>query len=223
MMYRLFQRPCCGFRTFELHIVGTVCGRQLLICVSLDFIYLHRASTVRCRCNTVNFLNSHKRHNRTRRKGEVWGAFCEFNHDDIIKWKHIPRCWPFVREIRRPPGKSPHKGQWLGALMFSLIFAWINDWVKNHWAGNLRRHCANYDVNVIFLFIFYFSHCIVLCNEILQIYITAPDCTWTKRKSRIAKYFWCCRENERLPQKFCHIITDSKYVIFAFETNTGTK
>ena len=43
-------------------------------------------------------------------------------HDDIIKWKHFPRCWPFVRGIHRLPVNSPHKGQWSGALMFSLIF-----------------------------------------------------------------------------------------------------
>ena len=42
-------------------------------------------------------------------------------HDDVIKWKHFPRHWPFVREIHRPPVNSPHKGQWRGALMFSLI------------------------------------------------------------------------------------------------------
>ena len=29
------------------------------------------------------------------------------------------------------PVKSPHKGQWRGALMFSLMSAWINDWVNN--------------------------------------------------------------------------------------------
>ena len=23
------------------------------------------------------------------------------NHDDLIKWKHIPRYWPFVLEIHR--------------------------------------------------------------------------------------------------------------------------
>ena len=35
---------------------------------------------------------------------------------------------------------SPHKGQWRGALMFSLICVWINDWVNNRRAGDLRRH-----------------------------------------------------------------------------------
>ena len=36
--------------------------------------------------------------------------------------------------------------KWRGALMFSLICAWINDWVNNREAGDLRRHCAHYDV-----------------------------------------------------------------------------
>ena len=48
-------------------------------------------------------------------------------HDDVIKWKHFPRYWPFVRGIHRSPVNSPHKGQWRGALMFSLICVWIND------------------------------------------------------------------------------------------------
>ena len=42
-------------------------------------------------------------------------------HDDVIKWKHFPRYWPFVRGIHRSPVNSSHKGQWCGALMFSLI------------------------------------------------------------------------------------------------------
>ena len=41
-------------------------------------------------------------------------------HDDVIKWKHFPRYWPFVRGIHRSPVNSPHKGQWRGALMFFL-------------------------------------------------------------------------------------------------------
>ena len=44
---------------------------------------------------------------------------------------------------------SPHKGQWRGALMFSLICAWINGWVNNREAGGLRRHRAHYDVTVM--------------------------------------------------------------------------
>ena len=61
-------------------------------------------------------------------------------HDDVIKWKHFPRYWPFVRGIHRWPVNSPHKGQWRGALMLPLIYAWINVWANNPEAGDLRRH-----------------------------------------------------------------------------------
>ena len=40
-------------------------------------------------------------------------------HDDVIKWKHIPRYWPFVRGIHRPPVNFPQKGQWRG-VFFNL-------------------------------------------------------------------------------------------------------
>ena len=70
-------------------------------------------------------------------------------HDDVIKWKHFPRYWSFVRGIHRSPVNSPHKGQWRGALMFSLICVWINGWVNNREAGDLRRYLAHYDVIVM--------------------------------------------------------------------------
>ena len=70
-------------------------------------------------------------------------------HDDVIKWKHFPRHWPFVRGIHRSPVNSPHKGQWRGALVFSLICVWINDWVNNGEAGDLRRYRIHYDVTVM--------------------------------------------------------------------------
>ena len=73
-------------------------------------------------------------------------------HDDVIKWKQFPRYWPFVRGIHRSPVNSPHKGQWRGALMFSLICAWINSWVNNREAGNLRRHRAHYGVTVMVIY-----------------------------------------------------------------------
>ena len=70
-------------------------------------------------------------------------------HDDVIKWKHFPRNWPFVRGIHRSTVNSPHKDQWRGALMFSLICARINGWVNNREAGDLRRHRGHYDVIVM--------------------------------------------------------------------------
>ena len=71
------------------------------------------------------------------------------NYDDVIKWKHFPRYWPFVWGIHRSPVNSPHKGQWRGALMFSLISVWINGWVNSRDADDLRRYLAHYDVIVM--------------------------------------------------------------------------
>ena len=70
-------------------------------------------------------------------------------HDDVIKWKHFPRNWPFVRKIHRSPVNFSHKGQWRVALMFSLIYDWINDWANNREAGDLRRQHGHYDVIVM--------------------------------------------------------------------------
>ena len=70
-------------------------------------------------------------------------------HDVVIKWKHFLSYWPFVWGIHRPPVNSPHKGQWRGALMFSLICARINGGVNNRETSDLRRNRAHYDVTVM--------------------------------------------------------------------------
>ena len=82
--------------------------------------------------------------------GQQCGSYCKC-HDDIIKWKQFPCYWPFVRGIHRSTVNSPHKGQWRGALVFSLICAWMNIWVNNREAGDLRRYRAHYDVTVMFV------------------------------------------------------------------------
>ena len=55
-----------------------------------------------------------------------------------------PLCGEFTG-----PGEFPQKGQWQGALMFSLICVWINGWVNNREAGDLRRYRGHYDVIVM--------------------------------------------------------------------------
>ena len=70
-------------------------------------------------------------------------------------WRHqmeaFPHYWPFVKGIHRSPADSPHKGQWRGVLMFSLICAEINGWgwANSREAGDLRRHRAHYNVTVV--------------------------------------------------------------------------
>ena len=86
----------------------------------------------------------------------IWAQLCVIcytysYHDDVIKWKHFPPYWPFVRVIHRSPVNYPHKGQWREALMFSMICACLNGWVNNREAGDLRRHLAYYDVIVMLL------------------------------------------------------------------------
>ena len=71
--------------------------------------------------------------------------------DDVIKWKHFSHYWPFVWGIHRFPVNSQHKGQWRGALMFSFICVWVDGWVNNHKAGDLRCYPAHYDVTIMFL------------------------------------------------------------------------
>ena len=76
-------------------------------------------------------------------------AVVQADHDDVIKWKPFPRYWPFVRGIHRSPVNSLHKGQDAELWCFSFICAWINGWVNNRKAGDLRRYRAHYDVIVI--------------------------------------------------------------------------
>ena len=59
---------------------------------------------------------------------------------------NFPRYWPFVRGIHRSPSDSPHKGQWRGAVMFSLVSAWTtaeqtrSRWFETPWRS-LWCHC----------------------------------------------------------------------------------
>ena len=64
---------------------------------------------------------------------------CGNFHDDVIKWKHFPRYWSFVRGIHRWLVNSPLKGQSSGALMFFFDLH----------TGHLRRHRAHYGVTVM--------------------------------------------------------------------------
>ena len=104
------------------------------------------------------------------------------SHEDGTKWKHFPRYWSFVRGIHRPAVNSPHKGQWRGASMFSLISAWISGWINNREAGDLRRHRAHYDVTVMHI------HVIISCPQagvgsvsrggVNSVSWRSPGCSW---------------------------------------------
>ena len=77
-------------------------------------------------------------------------------------WNLTPVC------SRASPVKSPHKGQWRGALIVSFICAWINSWVNNRGAGDLRRHRPHCDVIVMWWLI-----------SVTYICIARPKDFWT--------------------------------------------
>ena len=129
-------------------------------------------------------------------------------HDYVVKWKHFPRYWPFLRGIHRSPVNSPHKGQWRQPLMFSLICVWINGWVNNGEAGDLRCHRAHNDVAVTCTFydvtlldsIFEFESYVAMVREneqeirptiFLYIYIYVPK-VYTLRALRCWPGQWYC-------------------------------
>ena len=98
-----------------------------------------------CICTTVDILTSM--------------LYPKQAHADVIKWKKNLRYWPFVRGVHRWPVNSPHKGQWRGALMFSLICTWTSGWANHRDAGDLRRHRAHYVVTVLIWPSFITSNC----------------------------------------------------------------
>ena len=48
----------------------------------------------------------------------TWAPGIIIDIHDVIKWKHFPRYWAFVRGIHRSPADSTYKAQWRGAMVF---------------------------------------------------------------------------------------------------------
>ena len=88
---------------------------------------------------------------------EPWHVITERYMERFISfswWRHQMETFSALLALcagnSPAPVTSPQKGQWRGALMFSLICAWINGWVNNREVGDLRRYRAHYDVTVMF-------------------------------------------------------------------------
>ena len=73
----------------------------------------------------------------------------QISHDDVIKWKHFPRNWPFVRGIHRSRWIPHTKASDVELWCLFFICVWINGLVNNREAGDLSRHRGLYDVNVM--------------------------------------------------------------------------
>ena len=74
--------------------------------------------------------------------------------------------------VGNSPVTSDHamyKGQWSGALMFSLICTWMNSWVNNREAGDLRRHSTHCNVTVMKF---------MIISDLIQMYTCKLLFTW---------------------------------------------
>ena len=120
-------------------------------------------------------------------------AHTRHHHDDVTKWKHFPRHWPFLRGIHRSPVNSPHKGQSRGILMFSLICTRIYCWVNNREAVDLRRHRAHYDAMVMIPMVVQFNwlNKAMVNNYILQLFTLIQRCN-VNNLSSLWLIYWIC-------------------------------
>ena len=119
-----------------------------------------------------------------------WECSCtEYIPRNMPWWRHQMETFSallaFCAENSPVPVNSPHKGQWRGALMFSLICTWINNWVNNAEAGDLRRHRAHCDVSVMH------RVCVMLCFVVIRCCPIYPVCAsgslrWHRGNHRIA-------------------------------------
>ena len=66
-------------------------------------------------------------------------AMAIFSHDDVIKWKHFPRYWPFVRGIHLSPVDSIHKGQWRGVWCFLAPDQRLSKQTRRRWSETPPR------------------------------------------------------------------------------------
>ena len=103
---------------------------------------------------------------------------------------------PLCGGIHRSPVNSRHKGQWRGALIFSLIWAPINGWVNNGVTGNFRRHRAHYDVTVIICSNVSWVRplCLRRVSRNIYMYIGCDfvACEWRDWYTNVLFFIWKC-------------------------------
>ena len=99
-----------GVRFFINYIIDDVCNIQMITCRSDTYIF--HWWIFRVICYQVRVLSC------------LWRTW----------WRHqmetISASLALCAGNSPVPVSSPHIGQWRGALVFSLICAWINDWVN---------------------------------------------------------------------------------------------
>ena len=153
-MSRHFARFCWLFWMMPSGRKG--CTKSLIAIKKHKYVF---SSGAICNITSIHDQFIFQTHNKNKIKTQLlWHCEAAWQdggcHYDVIKWKHFPRCWPFVWGIHWSLVNSPHKGQWCVALVFSLICTWTNHWVNNKRccrfempSHSLWHHCngSNYE------------------------------------------------------------------------------
>ena len=93
----------------------------------------------------------------------------------VIKCKTFSALLAFVRGIHPSIVNSLHNGLWRGALMFSLICTWIDSWVNNREAVDLKCNRAHYDITVMFYVDSDAIWCLTTSQKILRYWLMVPS------------------------------------------------
>ena len=142
LMLRVNRKDRCRFFAWENRLISAQC------------VYFHSKLT-QVKCKHLLPRGKLRRCNRIWPRWNWIGARC--NTEPGKKpgpwWRHQTETFSALLALcagNSPvTGEFPSQSQWRGALMLSLICAWINGWINNHEAGDLRRHRAHYDVTVM--------------------------------------------------------------------------
>ena len=119
-------------------------------------------------------------------------------HVDVIRWNHLPRYWPFVR--------GNHHRWFPSQRSVTRTFDVFSDlrlskrWINSRDAGDLRRHRAHYDVNVIdwlVLSLMLLSNYYIVVDFVVIVAMFLYIIIWKSRQklvkwsSRYGRYFPC--------------------------------
>ena len=136
-------------------------------------------------------------------EGQWW--FCQSFVGILMWWRHQMETFfrvtgSLCAEIDQLPVNYPHKGQWRGALIFSLISAWTNGWVNKRDVGDLRRHRAHCDVTVM-----------KIIDEIPS--KSRNTRGWRNWQQRLTTMAW--RGSQNILHYVQHIETETKWLLFS--------
>ena len=117
--------------------VGDLSPPNLFVDDALFMAQLYQYQHQRVALMPTFYWRHHRFSDGNLRRPQWWQSW---HHDTPTRWRHqmetFSELLAFVRGIHRSPLNSPHKGQWRGALMFSLI-------VRKY--SNSQKHIHRHD------------------------------------------------------------------------------